>query len=282
MSFLGDLLVGRVVSTVRTWRDDGQHKLYLAGGCALNIKWNSALRDCGLFDEVWVPPFPNDSGSALGAALLGRIQHAGIRPLGWQLRPGPALRAPGVLPAEWVASAAGPAEVAQLLHETGEPVVVLNDRAELGPRALGGRSILAAPTSAAMKDTLNRIKRREAYRPIAPVCPAEEAPKIFDPGTADPFMLFDHAVRPAWLDRIPAIVHLDGTARLQTVHADDEPVLTEVLRHYHRLSGVPVLCNTSANRSRCGFFPDVSSATPWGEVSRIWSDDVLYQRLGRS
>jgi len=88
-------------------------------------------------------------------------------------------------------------------------------------------------------------------------------------------MLFDHAVRPEWVTRVPAIVHTDGTARLQTVGPDND-VLHRLLVEYERLSGVPVLCNTSANFAGCGFFPDVTSAMRWGRVPKVWSDGTLY------
>ncbi|WP_327327078.1 nodulation protein U [Streptomyces sp. NBC_01210] len=276
--FLQELLTERLVATILRWKGDGPWNLCFAGGCALNIKWNSALRALPLVREMWVPPFPNDAGSAIGAAALGMIRHTGPGPVAWHARLGPALTPTVSIPEGWTSTRCTPRELAGVLHETGEPVVVLNGRAELGPRALGGRSILAAPTEAEMKDTLNRIKGREPYRPVAPICLVEEARKIFDPGTPDPHMLFDHDVRPEWAPRIPAVVHLDGTARLQTVAEEDDPFLAEVLSEYHLLSGVPVLCNTSANLNGSGFFPDVASAMAWGEVDRIWSEGTLYRR----
>ena len=275
--FLEELLVERVTARVREWRGDGPWNLCFVGGCALNIKWNSALRAQPEFREVWVPPFPNDSGSAIGAACAHLGARDGLRPLEWHPRLGPPL-----VPAEalvgWTKRACSPAELAGVVHRTGRPVVMLNGRAELGPRALGGRSIIAAAVDPAMKDLLNDIKGRASYRPVAPICLTEHAPEIFDPGTPDPHMLFDHVVRDDWKGRIPAVLHLDGTARLQTVCEADDPDLTEVLREYHRLSGIPVLCNTSANHNGRGFFPDVASAARWGRVDMIWSAGVLYEK----
>jgi carbamoyltransferase len=92
-------------------------------------------------------------------------------------------------------------------------------------------------------------------------------------------MLFDHRVREEWVDRIPAIVHLDGTARLQTVSAEDDPLLERILREHHRLTGIPVLCNTSANRSGRGFFPDVVSAMDWGRIETVWSEGQIHRRV---
>jgi carbamoyltransferase len=165
-----------------------------------------------------------------------------------------------------------------VLHKTGEPVVLLHGRAELGPRALGGRSIIAPAADPAMKQRLNDIKKREHYRPVAPICLAEHAPGIFSPGTPDPYMLFDHEIRPDWRDQIPAVIHLDGTARLQTVGPSDDPMLRELLAVYHDLSGIPVLCNTSANLHGSGFFPDVASALNWGKVRYVWTGGILHEK----
>jgi len=276
--FLQELLVERLTAYLDAGDGDGPWNLCFTGGCALNIKWNSAIRALPQVAQMWVPPFPNDSGSAIGAAVLGRAREVGLRPLDWSVRLGPALRPLNALPEGWTATACDAAGLARVLHRTGEPVVVLDGRAELGPRALGGRSILASPIAAGMKDVLNRVKGRESYRPVAPICLTADAPAVFDPGTPDPYMLFEHAVRDAWRDRVPAVVHLDGTARLQTVDPASNPFLASVLSAYRSLSGVPVLCNTSANFHGSGFFPDVASAMAWGQLDRIWSDGVLYQR----
>ncbi|HEY5835768.1 carbamoyltransferase N-terminal domain-containing protein [Streptomyces sp.] len=275
--FLEDLLVDRVTAKVREWKGDGPWNLCFVGGCALNIKWNSALRAHPLFRDVYVPPFPNDSGSAIGAAAARLFALQSIRAIDWHPRLGPAVVPSQPLPG-WTVTSCTPQELAGVLHETGMPVVVVNGRAELGPRALGGRSILAAPTEASMKELLNKVKDREHYRPVAPICLTEYAPEIFSPGTPDPHMLFDHDVRPEWAERIPAVLHLDGTARLQTVCREDDEVLEAVLREYHRLSGVPVLCNTSANYNGRGFFPDVASAMTWGRIDRVWSEGTLFTR----
>ena len=275
--FLGDLLVSGITARV-TDRPGSSRNLCIGGGCALNIKWNSLLRSLPVFDDVWVPPFPNDSGSAIGAAVLGRARRAGIGPITWHVRSGPALTGDSAAPDGWTAEPCDAIALARELHETGAPVVVLNGRAELGPRALGGRSIIAAPVAASTKDELNRIKAREHYRPVAPICMREYAPEAFAPGTPDPYMLFDHVVRPDWIRQIPAVVHLDGTARLQTVDADDDPFLHAVLSEYHARTGIPVLCNTSANLNGSGFFPDVASAASWGRIGRIWSAGMLYRR----
>ncbi|MFE9499908.1 carbamoyltransferase N-terminal domain-containing protein [Streptomyces collinus] len=276
--FLEDMLASRLEDQMLRIMGSGPWNVCFVGGCALNIKWNSALRRLPSCNDVWVPPFPNDSGSAIGSALLARPRGSTFRPMDWDVHLGPELLPEGPLPDGWDVRDCSVEELARVLHESGGPVVVLQGRAELGPRALGGRSILAAPTAAEMKAHLNKIKNREGYRPVAPICLASEAPAIFHPGTPDPFMLFDHQVRPEWVDRIPAVVHLDGTARLQTVDAADNAFLAELLTAYHRLSDIPVLCNTSANLNGSGFFPDVASAISWGQVPKIWSRNRLFEQ----
>ncbi|HXR72545.1 carbamoyltransferase N-terminal domain-containing protein [Actinocrinis sp.] len=270
----------RLVESLRRLRE--QHpgragNLCFAGGCALNIKWNSAIRRSGVFEHVFVPPFPNDSGSAIGAACAAMVTATGRTALEWSSYAGPSLRRSNEGEG-YISRRCTIPELADLLYRFDEPIVVLHGRAELGPRALGNRSILAPATDAAMKGILNTIKRREDYRPVSPICLEQRAPEIFDPGTPDPYMLFDHQTRPDWLDRIPAVVHLDGSARLQTVNARQNPVISELLTAYEKLSGVPVLCNTSANYDGRGFFPDVESALEWGRTRYVWSEGTLWQR----
>ncbi|UPK28259.1 nodulation protein NodU [Bradyrhizobium sp. 195] len=250
--------------------------LCVAGGCGLNIKWNSALRATGLFDAVWVPPFPNDSGSAIGAACSALAANSGFVPLEWSVYGGPAVQ-PSDVPPGWQAASCSMRELAAILA-SNKPVVFLAGRAELGPRALGSRSILAAATSSRMKDHLNEIKLREPFRPVAPICLEDRAPHIFNPGTPDPYMLFDHQTRLGWQEKIPAVVHLDGSARLQTVPRTSQHKVAELLVEYEKLTGVPLLCNTSANLHGRGFFPDAASACQWGRIEHIWCDGMLWTK----
>ncbi|RUU14292.1 nodulation protein NodU [Mesorhizobium sp. USDA-HM6] len=254
----------------------GPRNLCIAGGCGLNIKWNSALRETGLFDAVWVPPFPNDSGSAIGAACSAMVAHDGFVPLEWSVYSGPVLQ-DGQVPSGWKAAPCGMRALASILA-SDKPVIFLSGRAELGPRALGGRSILAAATSPAMKDYLNDVKLREHFRPVAPICLEDRAPEIFSPGTPDPYMLFDHETRAEWRDKVPAVVHLDGSARLQTISRTSEHKVAELLVEYEKLTGIPLLCNTSANHHGRGFFPDAAAACQWGRIEHIWCDGVLLSK----
>jgi carbamoyltransferase len=121
-------------------------------------------------------------------------------------------------------------------------------RSEFGPRALGNRSIIADPRKAEMKDILNkRVKHRQSFRPFAPIVLAERAKEIFEGDEDSPFMLIAKRVRPEWRDKIPAIVHVDGTARVQTVRQDQNEVLYRLLKEFDAITGVPVLINTSFN-----------------------------------
>jgi carbamoyltransferase len=276
--FLERLLVSSLEAAVREHsRGDSPRFLCISGGCALNIKWNSAIRSAGIFDDVWVPPFPNDSGSAIGAACCAMISKNGVGPLEWSVYRGPPLLNGGGAPSGWRAEPCDLADLAVKLA-AGEPVVFLSGRAELGPRALGSRSLLASATSHEMKDLLNDLKLRERFRPVAPICLEDRASEIFIPGSPDPYMLFDHQTRADWQSKIPAIVHLDGSARLQTVNRHDDLDIARLLVAYERLTGIPLLCNTSANYHGRGFFPDVASACEWGKISLVWSDGILYSQ----
>jgi carbamoyltransferase len=252
------------------------HNLVLVGGCALNIKWNRALREGGVAGCLWIPPFPNDAGVALGAACAAWAVRRGMTAIQWDVYSGPEF-VHNTPVAGWSRRICSLRDLAGLLHEGNEPVVFLQGRAELGPRALGNRSLLASPRQASMKQHLNAIKAREPYRPIAPVCLEHHAPDLFAPGTPDPYMLFEHDVRPEWRSRIPAVCHEDGSARVQTVNREQNAVLFDLLVEFERISGLPVLCNSSANRKGKGFFPDLASATSWGRVRHVWSDGWLYE-----
>ncbi|ANZ41492.1 hypothetical protein BBK82_41595 [Lentzea guizhouensis] len=273
-AYLGHNLLDRLTAAVLSRFPEGGHNLVMGGGCALNIKWNSAIRASGVFREVFIPPFPNDAGAAIGTAACEMFR-TGHTELEWDVYRGPKITT-GTLPDGWRAQPCDERQLAALLHAEDEPVVVLSGRAELGPRALGNRSIIAPATSTRMKDRLNDIKNRASYRPVAPICLEERAAEVFDPGTPDPYMIFEHRMRPGWAERVPAIVHLDGTARLQTIKSTQDTATVRILTAYTEISGIPVLCNTSANLEGRGFFPDVESAAKWGGTKYIWSEGTLY------
>jgi carbamoyltransferase len=230
----------------------GECALVAAGGVALNCVANSRILRDGPFDEMWVQPAAGDAGTALGAAVY--IAHN----LGDRVQP----MQSAALGREWTDAAIQAAlstanvaftrvpdvaeDVAGAL--TSDAVVAwVQGRSEYGPRALGHRSLLANPTRAANLERLNDIKGREQFRPVAPMVLAERAHEIFDGPLPSPYMLFTHQVRPGWRDRIPAVVHVDGTARVQTVHREQQPLMARVLEAFERRTGVPVLVNTSLN-----------------------------------
>jgi carbamoyltransferase len=138
------------------------------------------------------------------------------------------------------------AVVAQALADD-QIVAWYQGRSEYGPRALGHRSLLAHPGRRENLERLNDIKGREQFRPVAPLVLVERAAEIFDGPLPSPYMLFVHEVAAAWQDRIPAVVHVDGTARIQTVDRADEPLLARLLEEFDRRTGLPVLVNTSLN-----------------------------------
>lgn len=241
--------------------ESGLPDLCLGGGVALNGVANARiLRESG-FERLFVPPSPGDSGCALGAALFVDRLYFGNPDRDFPNHPfwGPDIeddelarlgRADG-LNAEDLDEAALIEAVARDLDE-GLVVGWMNGRAELGPRALGNRSILAAPHSAAMRDRLNLdIKFREDFRPFAPVVTAAAADRYFDlpPGGAQVarFMSGVFPVRPEWREQLAAITHVDGTARVQVLEPDMAPRLHRLIEAYGRRSGIPVLLNTSFN-----------------------------------
>jgi len=239
--------------------ETGQRKLCLAGGVALNCAANGRLARAGVFDGIFAQPAANDAGTALGAALLLHHQQRPQSPRWRQTtaRLGPrhptgeitAALARSTLPSQQVHD---PAEEAAERLARGEVVGWYSSaRGEAGPRALGGRSMLADPRRPELRDHLNRdIKQRELFRPFGPAVLAEEAPHWLQvPPAAEPlvpFMLAAVPVQPEQAARIPAVVHKDGSTRPQLVFADGSPWRRLIERFFLR-SGVPMVLNTSLN-----------------------------------
>ncbi|MFJ8853785.1 carbamoyltransferase [Streptomyces sp. NPDC102437] len=241
-----------VLETAR-WLHDrtGASSLALAGGVALNCVANARLHREGPFDSIWVQPAAGDAGTALGAALHLAAGREPIRPMttaalgrAWddeQLR---RLLEAAALPYEEPEDVA--TAVAEELAQDGI-VAWFQGRSEYGPRALGHRSLLAHPGRAENLQRLNAVKGREEFRPVAPMVLAERAAELFRGPLPSPYMLFVHEVAEAWKPRIPAVVHVDGTARIQTVDSDVEPLVARMLRAFERRTGLPVVVNTSLN-----------------------------------
>jgi carbamoyltransferase len=242
-------------------RRTGLADLCFGGGVALNGVANARiLRESG-FERVFVPTSPGDAGCALGAALFADRIHFGNPDrdmpdhgfLGPDVDSAELARIAGEdeMPVETVDDAALIAECADDLA-AGRIIAWMDERCEFGPRALGHRSLLAAPHEAGMRDRLNRdIKYREEFRPFAPVVPEELAEVYFElpPGGARlaRFMSGVFPVRSEWRERLAAITHVDGTARLQTLTRDFSPRLYDLLQAYGQRSGMPILLNTSLN-----------------------------------
>jgi len=233
--------------------------LCLAGGVALNAVANGRIRPETAFEELYVQPAAGDSGTAVGAAfhvwnqqLRGTrgfvMNHASFGPAYDEQAIGTALADAGLEGARLEDESLYPA-VAEALA-AGEVVGWFQGRMEFGPRALGNRSILADPRRAEMKDILNsRIKHRESFRPFAPSIRAEATGEWFDQSYASPFMVLVYNLLPGKRELVPAITHIDGTGRLQTVEQDANPRFHRLLGAFEQLTGVPILLNTSFNEN---------------------------------
>jgi carbamoyltransferase len=222
-----------MVRLARHARDTIGGNLVLSGGCALNCVANSELARIPGWDGMWIMPNPGDAGNSLGAVLAYRGRHATWR------SPYLGTNIPGAYPIDrllGVLSAGGIAGVA-------------NGRAEFGPRALGNRSLLGDPRDPGIKDKMNTAKKRELFRPFAPVIKAESVSDYFHVedmgvGMADHMQFVVHCKDP---DRFPGISHVDGTSRVQTVTRQQHGGLYELLDRWDRISGCPMLVNTSLN-----------------------------------
>ncbi|MEJ8574466.1 carbamoyltransferase family protein [Microbaculum marinum] len=249
------ILVDRLLASVL---DQGGGDLVLTGGCALNSSYNGTIATRFPGTNVFVPPAPADDGNAVGAALLSWQADNPGAPL--PQGDGSAFLGSAAKPqaVDKIAASAGALRVTRPgdnsaavlagLLSRGRIVGVMRGRAELGPRALGHRSILADPRPADMKDRINgRVKGREAYRPFAPVVPADRVAEWFLRDQASPYMSFTLPWRGTVKDRVPAVVHADGTGRLQTVAAGTNAWMASLLEEVERVTGLPIVLNTSFN-----------------------------------
>jgi carbamoyltransferase len=230
----------------------GAQALTIAGGVGLNCVANTRVWRDGPFRDVWIQPAAGDAGTALGAALYVAAEH------GDEIEP---MRS-AALGRDWTDSELREAlAVARIAHEApndlaesvaglladDQVIAWFQGRSEYGPRALGHRSLLADARRRDNLERLNDVKGREQFRPLAPMVTLERAPELFDGPLPSPYMTFTHRVREPWADMIPAVVHVDGTARIQTVDRNEEPLVAALLDAFERRTGVPVLINTSLN-----------------------------------
>lgn len=256
----GQAAYGRLVDRIlESCAQLGERNLVLSGGCALNSSYNGTIRGRFGFDAVHVPSAPADDGNALGAALLSWMQDHPDKPtavdgaspfLGTRADPRAIVKAAANCGYPLVTPCDGEAGLAMLAERlaAGRIIGVMRDRAEFGPRALGHRSILADPRPADMKDRLNqRVKGREPYRPFAPIIPADRVGDWFERAQPSPYMSFTLPWKAGVGDRVPAVVHADGTGRLQTVEPQSNPWMSGLLAAFEARTGVPIILNTSFN-----------------------------------
>jgi carbamoyltransferase len=233
----------------------GLRKLCLAGGVALNSAMNAMILRNTDFEEIFIQPAANDAGTSMGAALY--LWHTALNnPRNWRMEN--ASLGPSYSERE-IESALSeyemnfqrverPAVVAAKLLADGRIVGWLQGRMEIGPRALGNRSILADPRPAKMKDILNsRVKHREGFRPFAPSILEEHAPEYFEESRPSPFMLLVLPIKKRMRHKVPAVCHVDGTGRLQTVGQEANPLYYELISEFNKMTGVPMVLNTSFN-----------------------------------
>ncbi len=237
----------------------GAKNLCIAGGVALNCVANGRVARESEFDDVWIQPAAGDDGIAIGCAYYGWLEilkqprsfvmdHSYVGKRYTDQEVANAISKPLVRVQTTQTQSDNIARDTAKLLADQKVIGWFQDRSEFGPRALGNRSLIADPRKPEMKDILNsRVKHRQPFRPFAPIVLYERAKEIFEGEEDSPFMLIAKNVRPEWRDKIPAIVHVDGTARVQTVREATNPTLYRLLKEFDALTGVPVLINTSFN-----------------------------------
>ncbi|HMI83263.1 MAG TPA: carbamoyltransferase C-terminal domain-containing protein [Polyangiaceae bacterium] len=268
-------------------RLSGCRHLALAGGTFLNILSNTSIAASGLFESVSLPSAPHDAGIAVGCAFRGaqlmgdrrkRVIHDCLGPVYTRATAQAAVDERGIFV---TATRVTPREVATRIA-AGAIVARCAGRSEFGPRALGGRSLLASPTFAATKDRLNRIKGREEWRPVAPVVIAEHLDRTFCGPEASPWMTFSHEIRTAHVEALPALRHPDGSTRAQTLRREQDPWLYDLLIEVAAINGYSVLVNTSLNGPGEPIIETPREALSWflqhDDVDALLLEDLLVER----
>jgi carbamoyltransferase len=234
----------------------GHQTLCAAGGLFLNCKMNHEIMRRTPFENLFVFPAAGDDGQAIGAAFFANLVEGG-------------LGTPLLLNNAYLGPSHGLAEIADRIDHfglyakyydqpwlverladdlaEGKTIGLLRGRSEIGPRALGHRSILADPRRSAMQDQLNKIKGRELFRPFAPMTTSEDQFTYFDLEQASPYMLLATTLKEQYWQSLPAIVHADGTSRVQSVSVETEPFIHALLRAFEARTGFPIILNTSFN-----------------------------------
>lgn len=234
--------------------------LLISGGCGLNCDWNTKWRETNFFSEVFVPPVANDSGSAIGTAIDAQFHFTGNPKIEWNVYSG----------LQFITDVAFDSSQFDI-YETDYKMVAemldndliigwVNGKYEIGPRALGNRSILASPFLESTRVRLNEIKQREQFRPIAPICLEEDAERWFETNQPSPYMLYTQLVA---TDALAAVTHVNGTARIQTVSSLTNNHLYQLLLAFKERTGYGVLCNTSLNFNGRGFINNIADLTTY-------------------
>jgi predicted NodU family carbamoyl transferase len=234
--------------------------LVVGGGCGLNCDWNTKWIQCGYFSDVFVPPVANDSGSAIGTAVDAQFRLTGNPKISWDVYCGlPFAAATSFDTTPYDFYETNYQHVSDML---ARDLILgwVSGKYEIGPRALGNRSILAAPFSERTRVRLNEIKQREQFRPIAPVCLEQDAAMWFGCSHASPFMLFSHWTK---TEALAAVTHINGTARIQTVSEESNRRLYELLLAFRQRTGYGVLCNTSLNFKGKGFINNITDLSEY-------------------
>lgn len=248
--------------------------LCMAGGVALNCVLNGKIADRKIFKNCWVQPASGDAGTALGAAIWVDKQ---FREPQFKYKPmhhaywGPSYENQEIekflrwskVPYRKLKNLAQ--ETAEILAQ-GKIIGWFQGRMEFGPRALGSRSILASPIPTDMQARLNEVKDREDFRPVAPVVLEEDAAEWFEMDGRSPFMLFVYKVKADKIEKIPAVCHVDETARVQTVNRNQHAAYYDLLKAFKEKTGVPILVNTSFNT-----LSKPIVCTPRDAVSCFWT-----------
>jgi carbamoyltransferase len=250
-----DTILHIVNEIVRSEKTD---QLVFSGGVALNCVASARILEQTPIKRLWVPPGASDTGTPLGACLWHHHQTLGHKRTFELKRADYGLAYSDAEIDRAIAAAGLSAEIlcdddlyARVASDLAKSAVVgwYQGRFEMGPRALGNRSILADPRNPKMRDIINdKIKKRESFRPFAPAILAERVSEYFFIDQPDPFMTIAPCVKPDVAHLIPAAIHADGTGRIQTVAADGNPRFHALISEFARLTGVPVLLNTSFNR----------------------------------
>lgn len=271
--FVSDKIFDRFESFARQNLRAG-YPLIVCGGCGLNCEWNTRWIESRLFSDVFVPPCANDSGAGIGAAIDAQYHYTGNCKVDWSVYSGDEFVWDEEISDKFREVEFSFEAVAQLIMN-GAVVAWADGRYEMGPRALGNRSLLAAPFAEHSRELLNFIKHREEYRPVAPMCLEEDAHLLFDSVRPSPHMLYFHKV----LDlNLRAVTHVDGSARVQTVSQRDNANAWKLLHAFKKMTGYGVLCNTSLNFKGKGFINRSSDLMRFCNAEKI-SVMVVNRRL---